>query len=77
MYKRQALDRAFNLHREIPESDVEAQLVALLEAPERDALTDLLRRRLGRDLEAFDIYFEDLLPALPQEDLNALSLIHI
>ncbi|MFI0607166.1 MAG: hypothetical protein ACH37Z_04630 [Anaerolineae bacterium] len=66
-----ALDRAFNLHREIPESDVEAQLVALLEAPERDALTDLLRRRLGRDLEAFDIYFEDLLPALPQEDLNA------
>lgn len=66
-----ALDRAFNLHREIPESEVEAQLVALLEAPERDALADLMRRRLGRDLEAFDIYFEDLLPALPQEQLNA------
>jgi hypothetical protein len=66
-----ALDRAFNLGREIPEVEVEAQLLALLEAPERDALTDLVRQRVGRDLEAFDVYFEDFLPPLPQTELNA------
>lgn len=65
-----ALDRVFQLRREIPEEEVEALLVALLEAPERAALSALLRRRLGRPLEAFDIYFEDLAPDLPQADLN-------
>lgn len=65
-----ALDRVFQLQREIPEEEVEALLTGLLESPERAALTDLVRRRLGRPLEAFDIYFEDLQPDLPQADLN-------
>lgn len=65
-----ALDRVFQLQREIPEEEVESLLIGLLEAPERAALTDLVRRRLGRPLEAFDIYFEDLLPELPQAELN-------
>ncbi len=67
-----ALTRRFDLDREIPEAEVEALLVELLSAPVRADLADLVRRRLGRPLEAHDIYFEDLVPAPPIEALDQL-----
>jgi hypothetical protein len=67
-----ALARRFELNREIPEAEVEALLVELLSSPVRADLADLVRRRLGRDLEPHDIYFEDIVPAPPAESLDAL-----
>ncbi len=67
-----AVDRRFNLEREIPEAEVERCLVAMLEHPARAALADLVRRRLGRDLEPFDVYCEDIETALPAAEMDAL-----
>lgn len=55
-----AMARKFDLQREIPETEVERLLIEVLEAPVRRDLAKLLERRIGRPLEAFDIYFEDL-----------------
>ena len=49
--------RKFNLVREIPEGEVEAMFTGLLEAPEGKAVADMLRMKLGRDLEPFDIWY--------------------
>ena len=49
--------RKFNIVREIPESDVERMFTDLLEAPEGSAAADMIRIKLGRDLEPFDIWY--------------------
>ncbi|MEI7482337.1 MAG: hypothetical protein WCK75_08300 [Elusimicrobiota bacterium] len=49
--------RKFNLVREIPEGEVEAMFVSLLEAPEGRAVADLIKKKLGRELEPFDIWY--------------------
>ncbi|MEI7483068.1 MAG: hypothetical protein WCK75_12085, partial [Elusimicrobiota bacterium] len=49
--------RKFNLVREIPENEVEAMFVKLLEAPEGRAVADMIRTKLGRELEPFDIWY--------------------
>lgn len=51
--------RRFNIDREIPEKDVEALFVSLLEAPEFKACAQAAAKLLGRPLEAFDIWFRD------------------
>jgi hypothetical protein len=67
-----AIDRKFNLEREIPEQEVEQLLIDLLRHPVRRDLAALLSERLGRSLEAHDIYFDDLFEARSAEDLNAI-----
>lgn len=49
--------RRFDLERQIPEAEVEALLVSVLEAAEVDDLARLIARRLGRPLEPFDIWY--------------------
>lgn len=49
--------RRFELGRQIPEEEVEALLVSVLEAPEVDALARRIAGRLGRPLEPFDIWY--------------------
>ena len=49
--------RRFELGRQIPEEEVEALLVSVLQAPEVDALAGEIARRLGRPLEPFDIWY--------------------
>jgi len=66
-----AIDRKFGLDREIPEAVGEQLLVDLLRAPVRRDLAALLRRRLNRPLEPFDVYFDDLFEKRPAEELNA------
>jgi hypothetical protein len=66
-----AIARKFDLAREIPETDVERLLVELLEHPVRAQLASMLRERLGRALEPFDIYFDDISEARPAEEMNA------
>ena len=55
-----AIARKFDLEREIPEETVEALMIELLEAPVRADIAKHMQSILGRPLEAFDIYMEDL-----------------
>ncbi|MCH2136540.1 MAG: hypothetical protein MK101_08155 [Phycisphaerales bacterium] len=55
-----AMRRKFDREREIPEEEVVRQLELLLEAPARAGIAQLMRQRLGRDLEPQDIYFDEL-----------------
>jgi hypothetical protein len=67
-----AIARKFGLAREIPEEKVEQLLLDLLESPARPALMSLVQRRLGRPLEPHDIYFDQVAPSQPIEQLDAL-----
>ncbi|MEE2907426.1 MAG: hypothetical protein VX527_06285 [Planctomycetota bacterium] len=67
-----ALARKFQWHREIPEAEVESLLEQLLASPVRSQLAKLMESRLGRPLEAHDIYYEDLFESRPQDEMNAL-----
>ncbi|HEY7213662.1 MAG TPA: hypothetical protein VIC28_03480, partial [Thermoanaerobaculia bacterium] len=49
--------RRFERDRQIPEQEVEALLVSVLESPEVEALARLIESRLGRPLEPFDIWY--------------------
>jgi len=49
--------RKFNMAREIPEAEVERMFTGLLEAPEGAAAARLIKSKLGRDLEPFDIWY--------------------
>ena len=71
-----AIDRKFNLEREIPELEVEQLLEELLEHPVRRDLAAVLASQLGRPLEAHDIYFDDLFESRPAEELNATVKAH-
>lgn len=66
-----AMSRKFELAREIPEKDVERLIVELLDSPVRRRLADHLRERLGRPLEAFDIYVDDIAEPVAAAELNA------
>ncbi len=66
-----AIARKFELAREIPESEVERLLEALLAHPVRLELAEFLRARLGRPLQPFDIYFDDIAEKRTADDLNA------
>ncbi|MEE2912794.1 MAG: hypothetical protein VX436_03220 [Planctomycetota bacterium] len=55
-----AIARKFDLEREIPEETVEKLMIELLEAPIRGDIASYLAESIGRPLEAFDIYLEDI-----------------
>jgi hypothetical protein len=65
-----AIARRFELQREIPEEEVERLIHELLGSPVRAELAAFVRRRLGRDLEAHDIYFDEVAQARPPTELN-------
>jgi len=67
-----AIARKFELAREMPEEEVEALMIDLLDAPVRRRLADLLRTVLGRPLEAHDIYFDEITSGRSAEELNRL-----
>lgn len=52
------VDRRFRLAREIPEAEVEKLLVSVLAAPESKKVAALVKKRLGRDLQPFDIWYD-------------------
>ncbi len=66
------MDRRFHLDREIPEAEVEKMFTGLLTAPEGAAAGALIKTRLGRDLEAFDIWYDGFKPrsSMAQEELD-------
>lgn len=52
------IDRRFDRQREILEEEVEAMLIEVLTAPVLNDIARLIERRLGRDLEPFDIWYD-------------------
>ena len=66
-----AIARKFELAREMSEKDVERLLTDLLDHPMRKDLAGFLRKRLGRDLEPFDIYFDDIAESRPASEMDA------
>ena len=51
------IDRRFERDRQIPEKEVEALLISVLDSQEVKDLGRLIQRRLGRPLEPFDIWY--------------------
>lgn len=51
------IQRRFERDRQMPEEQVEALLVSVLDAPEVKEAGELIARRLGRPLEPFDLWY--------------------
>ncbi|MFM1868721.1 MAG: hypothetical protein RL591_2129 [Planctomycetota bacterium] len=66
-----AIARKFALEREMPEAEVEKLMTDLLDAPVRRELAAFMSKKLGRALEPFDIYFDDVVEAKPATEMNA------
>ena len=67
------ISRRFDRYREIPEARVEALLTAVLSAPVARDVGAIVRQRLGRDLEPFDIWYDGFKArgAISEEELDA------
>ena len=65
--------RAFELSMEIPEQDVEKLFTALMTSPEIKQVASLIQKRLGRNLEPFDIWYDGFKArsGLNEDDLTA------
>jgi hypothetical protein len=66
------MDRKFDIEREIPKDTVSALLVDVLQAPAARGVAALIRRRLGRPLEPFDVWYDGFKArgAFKPEDLD-------
>jgi hypothetical protein len=68
------ISRRFERDRQMQVSEVEALLASVLESPEVQGLAELIRQRLGRPLEPFDIWYAGFKSrgAHSEETLNRL-----
>jgi hypothetical protein len=66
--------RSFDVSREIPEKDVETMFGKLLASPQVKKVAALIRRRLGRKLQPFDIWYNGFKgnAAINEEELDAI-----
>ena len=69
------IGRKFNMVREIPEEEVEKMFTELLLAPEGKEAAGLIKARLGRGLEPFDIWYDGFKArsAVAPEELDRLA----
>jgi hypothetical protein len=68
------IDRRFKKNREILETDVENMLISVLTAPALKDIAALIKSRLGRELEPFDIWYTGFKPRgkYSEEQLDAI-----
>ena len=66
--------RSFEVSREIPEKDVEAMFKKLLSSPQVKKVAALIRKRLGRKLQPFDIWYNGFKgnAAINEEELDKI-----
>ncbi|MBU4268758.1 MAG: hypothetical protein KJ808_07940 [Acidobacteria bacterium] len=66
--------RSFDVNREIPEKEVEAMFHQLLTSPQVRKVAALIRQRLGRKLQPFDIWYPGLRTgsSVPEEELDKI-----
>jgi len=65
--------RSFEMNMEIPEQDVEKLFISLMTTPEIKEVASLISKRLGRNLEPFDIWYDGFKArsGLNEDDLTA------
>lgn len=56
------IDRQFKANRQVPEAEVEALLISVLESAEVGGVAKLIRQNLGRPLAPFDIWYAGFKP---------------
>ncbi len=68
------ISRSFDIGREIPEKEVEAMFRELLASPQVGKVAALIRKRLGRKLLPFDIWYPGLRSdsTVPEEELDKI-----
>ena len=68
------IDRRFKEDREILEKDVEKMIISILKAPVLKDIAALIQKRLGRELEPFDIWYDGFKPRgkYSEEKLDAI-----
>lgn len=68
------IDRRFKRNREILEQDVEEMIISVLTAPVLKDIAALIEKRLGRELEPFDIWYTGFKPRgkYSEEELDAI-----
>jgi hypothetical protein len=67
------IDRHFQLDDEIPEQRIRALLTQVLESPLVPRMAALIRKRLGRPLEPFDIWYAGFVEKQPEGELSKLT----
>lgn len=69
------IKRNFDSDMEISQPEVEALFIELMSSPQVKKVAQLIRTRLGRDLEPFDIWYDGFRPGstMPEGDLNQIT----
>jgi hypothetical protein len=69
------IKRNFDRDMEISQPEVEALFIELMSSPQVKKVAQLIRTRLGRDLEPFDIWYDGFRPGstVPEGDLNQIT----
>ncbi len=69
------IKRNFDSNMEISQPEVEALFIELMSSPQVKKVAQLIRTRLGRDLEPFDIWYNGFRPGstIPEEKLNQIT----
>ena len=70
-----AIKRSFDGQMEISQPDVEKLFSDFASSPELKQVAELIRQNLGRDMEAFDIWYDGFKPrsSISEEKLNAIT----
>jgi len=68
------MKRKFEVAREIPEAEVTALFTSFISSPKVRKAAKLIRKRLGRKLEPFDIWYQGFRPgsSIQEEELNKI-----
>jgi hypothetical protein len=69
------IKRNFDRDMEISQPEVETLFIELMSSPQMKKVAQLIRARLGRDLEPFDIWYDGFRPGstMPEGDLNQIT----
>lgn len=70
------IDRQFNSNRQVPEAEVEALLISVLESAEVGDLAKLIGEKLGRPLAPFDIWYAGFKPRSGHTEAELDAVVH-
>jgi len=69
------IKRNFSSDMEISQPEVEALFIEFISSPQVKKVAQLIRTRVGRELEPFDIWYDGFKPgvSMPEEELNRIT----
>ena len=70
-----AIQRAFSVGMQIPQPEVEKLFTEFLSSPQVQKVAEVIKRRLGRDLQPWDIWYDGFKArsSINEESLNAIT----